>query len=76
MKVEETPYGFKWGAASFERWISDDPNGWIVAGIQTPKATVQVYVTRTGHIRLSARGTCVRFQQAKVKRGRPAKERP
>ena len=48
----ELPYGFQFGAAKISRICSDDKNGWVVLDIETPKQTIQVYVTKTGKIRI------------------------
>ncbi len=48
----ETTYGFEWGAVTVERWFSDKKKGWVTLGIKTQKDEIQVYVTRTGKIRV------------------------
>ena len=48
----ETQYGFDWGAAKVTRLFSDDKKGWVTVGIDTPKAKLQVYITKTGKIRI------------------------
>ena len=58
----ETKYGFEWGAVKVERLISDEKRGWVVFSIQTPKyrtadgKDLQVYVTKTGKVRIIASG--------------------
>lgn len=52
MHYQETTYGFEWGAASVDRLFSDDKKGWVTVGITTPKAHVQIYVTKTGKVRV------------------------
>jgi len=52
----EIEYGFQYGAAKVERVCSDKTAGWVVLQLETPRASVQVYVTRTGKIRLYPRG--------------------
>jgi hypothetical protein len=32
--------------------MSDEKKGWVVLGITTPKQDIQVYVTKTGKIRI------------------------
>lgn len=49
-KGNETLYGFKWGAAEVTRLFSRD--GWVTIGIKTPKGEWQVYVTKTGKLRV------------------------
>jgi hypothetical protein len=46
-------FGFQWGAAKVTRLFSDDRKGWVVVGIETPKQSIQVYVTKTGKIRIN-----------------------
>lgn len=48
----ETQYGFEYGAAEINRLYSDDKKGLVVLGIYTPKAELQIYVTKTGKIRV------------------------
>ena len=49
---EELKYGFQYGAAKVTRLFSDKKKGWVTLGIETPKQTIQVYVTKTGKIRI------------------------
>ena len=53
---EETEYGFDYGCARINRLCSDDEKGWVVLGITTPKRHVQVYITKTGKIRIYSNG--------------------
>jgi len=48
----ELQYGFQYGAAKVTRVCSDDQKGWVVLGIETPRQQIQVYVTKTGKIRI------------------------
>jgi hypothetical protein len=52
MHYLETRYGFEWGAAKIERLFSDEKKGWVTFAIKTPKKDLQVYVTKTGKIRI------------------------
>lgn len=61
MNYQETQYGFEYGAAKIERKCSDDKKGWVCLGIETPKATLSVYVTRTGKIRIHDQKTGKEF---------------
>lgn len=45
-------YGFKWGGAHVQRLGSDDERGWVVLEVRSRKSMVQVYVTKTGKMRL------------------------
>jgi hypothetical protein len=49
---KETSFGFEWGAASVTRCFSDEKKGWITLEIKTPKQKLQIYVTKTGKIRV------------------------
>lgn len=52
VNYQETKYGFDYGAAKIERKCSDDKKGWVCLGIETPRATISVYVTKTGKVRI------------------------
>lgn len=58
MKLNQTTYGFEWGAATVERWASDQKKEWIVLGVTTKKHQhgLQIYVTKTGKIRVHLDG--------------------
>ena len=49
----ETKYGFDWGAASVTRSFSDDQKGRVTLLLKTPKTELQIYVTKTGKVRVS-----------------------
>jgi hypothetical protein len=57
---EETDFGFRYGAAHVERMMSDEKKGWVTISIRTPKRPhgkeIQVYVTRTGKVRIHSSG--------------------
>ena len=48
----ETTYGFKWGSAEVIRACSDKKKGWVMLILKTPKDDVQLYVTKTGKLRV------------------------
>jgi len=52
MIYEEILYGFKYGAAEVTRLTSDDKKGWVVLQVKTPKTEIQIYVTKTGKVRI------------------------
>jgi len=52
IEYKELPYGFQYGVAKVTRLFSDEKKGWITLGIETPKQNIQVYVTKTGRIRV------------------------
>jgi len=56
MHYKETKYGFEYGSANVQRLVSDDSKGWVTIGIATPKNEIQVYVTKTGKIRVHSKG--------------------
>jgi hypothetical protein len=51
MHFKNTDYGFEWGSAHVERLFGDE-TGHIVIGITTPKAKLQIHVTKTGKIKV------------------------
>jgi hypothetical protein len=55
MHYKETPYGFEWGAAIVERCFSDSKKGWVTLLVRTKKDELQVYVTKTGKVRVYSR---------------------
>ena len=50
-----TEYGFQFGSASVERCMSVG-KGAVVVTVTTPKAKLDVYVTKTGKMRLYVGG--------------------
>ena len=54
IKYEETDYGFNYGCAEVSRMCSEDKKGWVLFRVDTPKDNaIQIYVTKTGKIRIS-----------------------
>ena len=53
MQGKITEFGFDFGPVGVKRLCADDKKGWIVLGIKTAKADLQVYVTKTGKVRIS-----------------------
>lgn len=47
-----TPSGFSFGAALVECRASDEKKGWVIVGVKTPKQRLQIYVTKTGKVRV------------------------
>lgn len=45
-------YGFEWGAAIVERLFSNKGSGWVTIGLRTEKESFQIYVTKTGKVRI------------------------
>jgi len=58
MHYKETQYGFEYGAAKVERIFSDEKKGCVTLGIKTPKHKhgLQIYVTKTGKVRIHSEG--------------------
>lgn len=52
MHFKEIQYGFEYGAAKIERCMSDEKKGWVVLLLTTPKADYQIYITKTGKVRI------------------------
>ena len=52
----ETPHGFEYGAGKVARCCSDERKGWVVLSLETPRDCIQIYITKTGKIRIHSRG--------------------
>lgn len=48
----DIPYGFEFGSATVTRQMCDEKKGWIIMNVKTPRADIQIYVTKTGKVRL------------------------
>ena len=57
MHIKDTKYGFEYGAATVERCCSDETKGWVVISVATPRQRIDIYVTKTGKIRVHSNGT-------------------
>lgn len=53
MESKNTVFGFQFGPANVTRLCHDDPKGWVILGIRTPKCDLHMYVTKTGEVTLS-----------------------
>lgn len=51
IRCEETKYGFNYGAAKITRLFSHT-DGSVTLSLATPKGELQIYVTRTGKVRI------------------------
>jgi len=49
-EVELTPFGFDLGSAKVERWFTRKDS--VTFGIRTPRDEIQIYVTKTGKVRV------------------------
>ena len=56
MHYKEILYGFEYGAAKVTRLFSDHEKGWATIQVQTPKETLQIYITKTGKVRVHSMG--------------------
>jgi hypothetical protein len=45
-------YGFAWGPVSVTRFASYAEKGWVIVDLSSKKTNVQVYVTKTGKMRV------------------------
>lgn len=52
IRRETTQFGFNFGAAVVTRLHANEEKEWVLIGVNTPKAALQVYVTKTGKIRV------------------------
>lgn len=52
MHYKETKYGFEYGAASVNRFFSNKKTGAVFIEIKTPKQAIEIYVTKTGFIKI------------------------
>lgn len=52
MHFQNTKFGFEWGAAKVQRLCDDDKRGWVIIEIVSPKNELQIYITKTGKIRV------------------------
>ena len=52
MICKEIEYGFEWGPVLVERCIEDANKGWVTLQVTTDKDILQLYVTKTGKIRI------------------------
>lgn len=52
IRYSETRYGFQYGDATVTRLFSDERKGWITIGLDTQKSELQIYVTKTGKVRI------------------------
>ena len=50
--LQQTQYGFTWNCATITRLASDDKKGWCYLGVRTPKDCIEIYITKTGKIRV------------------------
>lgn len=49
---QETEFGFDYGSAQVSRMHSNPKKGCVILCVKTPKTEIQIYVTKTGKIRL------------------------
>ena len=49
-------HGFQFGPAKVSAMCSDDKKGWVIVGVDTLKHAMQIYVTKTGRVRVHVDG--------------------
>jgi len=52
IEYKETKFGFCYGSAEITRCCSCEKKGWVILSLATPKAQLQIYVTKTGKVRV------------------------
>ncbi len=52
MHFKKTEFGFEWGSAVVQRASSDEEKGWVDISVISPKDRVEIYVTKSGKIRV------------------------
>lgn len=62
---QEITFGFLFGSAEVTRLCSDKKKRWVILQIKTPKQMIQVYVTKTGKIRIYDADNCEWFKLSK-----------
>ena len=67
VEYEEIPYGFRYGAAEYTRLFSDEKKGWATVQVKTDKTDLQIYVTKTGKVRVLENGVEWKPEKAKGK---------
>lgn len=48
--------GFIWGPANVSRMACDKKKGWVIIRLFTDKEDLQIYVTKTGKVRIHSAG--------------------
>lgn len=56
IRCEHLPCGFAFGAAEVTRMCSDERKGWTIVLVETPRESLQIYVTKTGKVRIHSKG--------------------
>jgi len=52
---QETKYGFNYGSCEITRQFSDNNKKWVTLSLKTPKEDIQIYITKTGKIRIHSK---------------------
>ena len=50
--IQRTSFGFDWSCAKIECLASDEKKGWVYLGVTTPRDSIEVYITKSGKIRV------------------------
>jgi hypothetical protein len=68
LHYKELQYGFEYGDATVTRLMSDEKKGWVIVEVKSRKESLQVYVTKTGKIRVYGDGEWRRPETKKIKK--------
>ena len=52
-----TEYGFEYGPVKVTRVTHCDRRGWVILQLTTEKSDIQIYVTRTGRVKIFPHGS-------------------
>ena len=52
MEVKYIKHGMEWGSSKMTFLFDDDNKQWVTWGLRTPKNSLQIYVTKTGKVRI------------------------
>ena len=53
----DTEYGFEYGPAKVTRVAHCDRKSWVILQLTTEKADIQIYVTKTGRVKIFPYGS-------------------
>ena len=52
MNAKRIEHGIEWGSSKMTLLFRDDKKQWVTWGLDTPKHSLQIYVTKTGKVRI------------------------
>ena len=53
---KKTTFGFEYGNAKVTRLFSNEERGWVTLEVKSDKQAIQIYITKTGKIRIHSKG--------------------